>query len=61
MHAVQQPPPSNPPAGADLAAQTDPLAQLDQQLRTLARERPVACLAGAVVLGFVLGKLAARF
>ena len=60
MHAVQQPVSSNPP-DADLAAPTDPLAQLDQQLRTLARERPVACLAGAVALGFVLGKLAARF
>jgi hypothetical protein len=59
MHAVQHPQ-STPAAGADLAAPTDPLAQLDQQLRTLARERPVACFAGAVVLGFVLGKLAAR-
>jgi hypothetical protein len=56
MHAVDQPlPPNAPPVGP-----IDPLVQLDTQLRTLAHERPVACLAGALVLGFVLGKLAAR-
>jgi hypothetical protein len=55
MHAVQtQPPPAPPLAPADV------LAQLDTQLRTLARERPVACLAGALALGFLLGKLAGR-
>ncbi len=37
------------------------LARLNERALTIARERPVTCLVGALALGFVVGKIAARF
>lgn len=37
------------------------LNQLNERALTFARERPVTCIIGAVALGFVIGKIAARY
>lgn len=37
------------------------LARLNEKAVAFIRERPGTCIAGAVVLGFVVGKIAARY
>lgn len=37
------------------------LVDLNERAITFVRERPVACLFGAVALGFIVGKIAARY
>lgn len=36
------------------------IASLDVQLRTIARERPFAVIAGALVLGYIFGRIVSR-
>lgn len=36
------------------------LREFDERARAFARENPVACVVGAVAVGFFIGKLAAR-
>jgi len=47
-------------AEAQLQVARDALDDLDRRARRLVRERPVACLLGAVALGFLVGRIAAR-
>lgn len=41
-------------------AAKDGLADFNERAMAFARERPVACLVGALAVGFVFGKLASR-
>jgi len=43
-----------------LQAAKDVLADVDVKVRTFVKERPVLCLAGAVAIGYVVGKLVSR-
>jgi len=36
------------------------LSGLDVQLRTVARERPLAVIGGALVLGYIIGRVVSR-
>ena len=44
-----------------LAEARENLARLNENAVAFIRERPGTCIAGAVVLGFVVGKIAARY
>jgi hypothetical protein len=46
--------------GPQVTKMRDALARLNDQVITLAKDRPVECLVGAIALGFVFGKLASR-
>ena len=37
------------------------LARLNENALAFVRARPVACVVGAVALGFIIGKIAARY
>ncbi|MDP2313943.1 MAG: hypothetical protein Q8P41_13635 [Pseudomonadota bacterium] len=37
------------------------LAKMNERALAFARERPVTCVVGALALGFVVGKIAARY
>jgi hypothetical protein len=54
------PPDLHAPQARTTASLTASFDTFDAQLRTFARERPVATLLGAAALGFVIGKIAAR-
>lgn len=41
-------------------AARDSLADFNERALAFARERPVACLVGAVAVGFLVGKLASK-
>lgn len=43
-----------------LDAAKDQLADFNERALAFARERPVACLVGAVAVGFIFGKLASK-
>lgn len=49
----------------DLAPQLEEarqnLERLNERVMAFARERPVTCIVGALALGFVVGKIAARY
>lgn len=61
--------PTPPPIPFDLASSVEPhlqnaqqnLMRLNEHALTFVRERPVTCLVGAVAIGFVVGKIAARY
>ncbi|MBS2027444.1 MAG: hypothetical protein JST54_06010 [Deltaproteobacteria bacterium] len=43
-----------------LQAAKDALADTDVKVRAFVKERPILCLAGAIALGYVVGKLVSR-
>jgi ElaB/YqjD/DUF883 family membrane-anchored ribosome-binding protein len=40
---------------------TENLVRLNERALAFVRERPLTCIVGAVALGFVVGKIAARY
>ena len=44
-----------------LAEARQTLTRVNERALAFARERPVTCLVGALALGFVVGKIAARY
>lgn len=49
------------PLATSIREASENVARLNDRALAFARERPVVCLVGAVALGFVVGKLAARY
>lgn len=53
--------PAEAPMVATLREAGESIERLNERAMAFARERPLTCIAGAVALGFVIGKLAARY
>lgn len=49
------------PLDARLEEAQRKLLRLDEQVQDFIRTRPVACMLGALALGYVVGKIAARY
>lgn len=59
-HATQQEQPSIEMLGIEADEIRERLSGLDTQLRTLARQKPVVVVCGALVVGYVLGRIVSR-
>lgn len=53
--------PLQPELAPRVVAALEKADHLNEQILAFVRERPLTCIAGAVVLGFVVGKIAARY
>lgn len=60
-NSVEHLAPPESPVPAALQEVEQRVARVNDTVISFVRERPVTCLVGAVALGFIVGKLAARF
>ena len=58
--AADTAPPPSEPSAPPMETLLSGLARLNTEALEVIRTRPVACLVGAVTLGFLVGKLATR-
>jgi hypothetical protein len=58
-------PPLSPSMDAPLDSQADAeptlIGRVNERTLELVRERPIACMVGALTVGFIVGKIASRY